>query len=124
MDTFINNTWKPRLIPRKTLNALHVEQVEDEFNRVTESTTEFTVENAGVHPVPGDKTNALPEGYRDRRAYQVFTTTPLTSANEGTATLHDKVEIDGAWFKVIRVENWQTGLQDHYHAYVTEENER
>lgn len=125
MDTFSNNTWRPKLLPRKTLNAKHVEQVKDEFNRVTTQETPFSVENASAHPISGDKAKALPEGYRDKKAFQVYTTTPVEPAREGTDILHDLIETrTGVWCKVVKVEEWTSGLQEHYLAYVTEENER
>lgn len=118
-------TWKPKLIPRKTLNGRRRTQTVDEFGLPTESETTFTVENAGVQPVAGNQLDVLPEGYRDRKNHRVYTTTPVFTAKEATNGLADQIEAyPGVWCDVIKVEPWDYGLQSHYLAYVSEENER
>lgn len=119
-------TWKPKLIPRKTLNGRRRTQTVDEFGLpVDDPVVAFTVENAGVQPVPGNQLDVFPEGYRDRRTYKVFTTTPVFTAKEATSGLADQIEAyPDVWCDVIKVEPWDYGLQSHYLAYVSEENER
>lgn len=118
--------FTPRLIPRKVLSGIRRVQVLGSHN-IPEAPTEtsFDVENSGVQPVSGWEANALPEGYRDRRIYKIYTTTPLLPAEEGTSSLGDLVEAEtGVWCLVIRVQSWQYGVQSHYEAVVAEVNER
>lgn len=119
-------TWKPKLIPRKTLNGRRLTQSVDEFGLPTDSApVTFDVENAGVQPVTGNQLDVLPEGYRDRKNYRVYTTTPVFTAEEASSNLADEIEAyPGVWCKVIKVEPWGYGLQSHYLAYVSEVNER
>lgn len=119
-------TWGPKLIPRKTLNGRRSTQTVDEFGLTTDSSpTSFTVDNAGVQPVPGDQLDVFPEGYRDRRKYKVYTTTPVFTVEEGSNKLPDQIEVEtGIWCDVVRVESWGYGLQAHYLAFVAQENER
>lgn len=118
-------SWGPKLIPRKTFNARRREEVTDEFGLVDETYVSFTVDNAGAQPVTGYESSALPEGYRDKNVYKVFTTTYVRPSEEGTENYADQIEVEGGkWFTVIKVQNWSYGLQSHYLAYVVEENER
>lgn len=121
--------WQPKLIPRKTLNGRRKTEIVDDYGWNTDEedvpSTTFTVENAGVHPVTGYELQALPEGYRDKKAFKVYTTTLLRTVNEGSTDLADEVEADpGIWCKVVKVEDWTYTVQSHYLAYVVEVNER
>jgi hypothetical protein len=119
-------SWNPKLLPRRTFNGRRVSQTLDEFNIPSEATVAFTVEQANAQPVTGHHLEVLPEGYRDRKVYKVYTTTPVYSAEEGTDQFSDEIEVlPGEWFKVIKVEAWQGySLQSHYLAYMAEVNER
>lgn len=119
-------SWNPKLLKRKTFSGLRRTQVLDEFNLPSETTVMFSIENANAQPVSGHHLDVMPDGYRDRRNYKVYTTTPLYSADEGSSQLSDKIEVlPGIWFDVIKVEAWQGySVQSHYLAYVSEENER
>jgi len=119
-------TWQPKLIPRKTLGGRRQTQTVDEFGIPTTSAPVlFDIENAGVQPVSGHEMNTMPEGYRDRKMYKVFTTTPVFTAVEGSDNLADKIEtVSGVWCDVVRVQAWSYGIQSHYEAYVAQENER
>lgn len=119
---------KSILIPRKTLNARRLTQTLDAYNRPTHTPANFTVENATIHPVSGWEANALPQGYRDRKLFKVFTTTKLIPAEEGSSNSGDLVEIAQddltLWCRVVRCQSWQNGVQSHYEAFVVHENER
>ena len=119
--------WSPRLIPRKTLNGIRRVQSIDQYGRVSDSLDEtpFIIENAGVHPITGWELQTLPDGYRDKKAFKVYTTTELRSVMEGTNNLADLVEAQpGVFCTVIKVEDWNYNVQGHYLAYVVEVNER
>ena len=117
--------WNPKLIPRKTLNAMRRTQTLDSFNLPSTGSVALTLDNCGVHPVSGQEMQAMPSGYRDRKIYKVYTTTPVYPAEEGTDQYADLIEVKtGIWCSVIKVEEWEYGLQSHYLAYVAEDNER
>lgn len=117
--------WRPSLIPRKTLNARRITLTYDNYNIPSEIEAYFPVENAGVQPYTGGKgMKASLEGYRNKNAYYLFTTTPLRTADEGDRNaMADRVEIDGKWCTVLKVAKWDTGIRSHYEAILVETNE-
>ncbi len=119
-------SWNPKLLPRRTFAGRRIAQVLDEFNIPSEDITPFTVEQANAQPVTGHHLEVLPEGYRDKKVYKVYTTTLVKSVEEVTEDYADTIEVlPSEWFKVIKVEPWQGyGLQSHYLAYCVKENER
>lgn len=119
------SSWRPRLIPRKTYQARHKSVSLDAYNLPSDdSPTTFTVENASAQPMKTNERLALQEGYRDRVAYKLFTTTEILAAREGDTSLGDQVCVDGFWCDVIKVDNWNVGVQTHFEAWLVEENER
>lgn len=114
--------WRPTLIPRKTLQATRQTIVYDDYNRPTETELPFEAENAGVQPVSGNERKVLPEGLRDKISYRIFTSTPLEGLKEGTTNSGDRVMLYGDWFRVVRVEIWDTGVQSHYNAVCVKED--
>lgn len=118
-------SWRPRLIPRKEFNAERLQQSLDQYNLPTNTPTAFIVENASAQPTSGESSEAGLKLYRDKVVYKIFTTTPLIAADEGTNILGDRIELyPNRWFKVIKVNNWDVGVQTHYEAMAVEENER
>lgn len=122
-------SFAPRLIPRKTLQGKRLTQMLDSHNLpLPPKEVEFTIENAGVQPVPGYEANALPSGWRDRKIFKLFTTTKVEPAEEGTDSSGDLVEVvvdgESLWCRVMRVKPWTYGIQSHYEAVLVHENER
>lgn len=113
--------WRPTLIPRQTLSAERVEISLDSYNRPTEVRTPFNVENAGVQPASGHEQLVLPEGFRDKVVYRIFTTTFMRAVKEGTNEFADRVELFGEWFVVCKVYHWQNGVQSHYEVIAAKE---
>lgn len=114
--------WRPTLIPRKQLDARRVDIVYDAYNRPSEVEVVFTIENAGVQPVSGNELKVLPEGLRDKISYRIITTTEVRGLKEGTDDAGDKVMLYGDWFRIVRVEIWDTGVQSHYNAIAVKED--
>lgn len=117
--------FSPRLLPRKTFTAEITTVTLDEFNLETEATEQFTLENCGLHPVTGWTLNTLPEGYRDKRAWHLYTTTPVSFIVEGENTKPLRVQVKpNLWAVAIKAEDWEYGLQSHTKLTLVEENER
>ena len=117
--------FTPRLIPRKTFNAKRITQTLGPRNRPVENESTFTVDNAGLQPSKGFDAKATTDGYKDKELYDLFTTTELKAPDEGTDSKGDLIEItSGKWARVVKVEDWDYGLQSHYKAKLVVENER
>ena len=117
--------WRPRLIPRKILQAYHLTAgVDEDGVPLKETEVPFLVENSSYQPATGKDLEALPSGYRDSVIYKIFTTTRLRSVEEGGDELADEVVIEDKRYKVIKLANWDVGVQTHYEAIVSQLNER
>lgn len=117
--------FSPRLLPRKTFVAEITTLTLDEFNLETETTEQLTLENCGLHPVTGWALQTLGEGYRDKRAWHLYTTTSIGFIVEGSDKKPLKVEVKpGIWAVAIRAEDWEYGLQSHTKLTLVEENDR
>lgn len=118
-------SWRPRLIPRKVLQGYRkTASVDEDGAPLPENEIPFEIENASYQPAKGNDLLAVPSGYRDTVIYRVFTTTPLKSVEEGSDGLADEIEILGKRYKVIKLSNWDVGVQSHYEALVSQLNER
>lgn len=118
-------TWTPTLIPRKVFNGKRIAITYDAYNLPTDGETAFDVENASAQPISGNDATASLQGYKDKNIYVLYTTTEVKSADEGTATKGDLIEIEtGRWFRVVKVKYWNVGIRTHYEAWCVEENER
>jgi hypothetical protein len=118
--------FSPRLLPRKTLRARTISEVLDEFNIPLEPEVVYLeLENCGVHPVTGYKLQALPQGFRDKQIWEVYTTSPLSFKTEGENTSPPEIEVKpNVWAVVIKADDWDYGIQSHTRFYVAEVNER
>lgn len=116
--------WRPKLIPRKTLNGKRRTETLDAYNIATVVEATFTVENAGVQPATGSQMLTVPSGYRDKVAYALYTTTEILPLVEGSDQYADQVEVNGKWFTAVRVAPWSYGIQSHYEVMLVEVNER
>lgn len=116
--------WKKRFIPTINLEAVRVFQEQDEYYATTKVEVPFTVEEADVQPVKGWELSALPEGYRQKGVFKIYTPTEMIAGVEGTDKLPDKVKYKGTWWVVFSVEPWLDGLDDHYCVYIVSENGR
>lgn len=111
--------WSPKSIPRTTFPARRYTQTLDEYNRPSVSFVDFTVENAGApQPVIGEDQIVLPEGFRNRNTFRIFTTTVMRSVEEFTSNEADQVYIAPFWYTVVKSHPWSYGLQSHYEIYV------
>lgn len=116
--------WNMKFLQGVDINALRVRIQNDEYNIPRSIEFDFTVKNADIQPVKGNELQAVPEGYRVKSVYKVFSKTPLTAGKEGSDNLPDKLLIFGEWHVVFKVEKWLYGLDDYYLAYVVNENPR
>lgn len=125
--TYLRDSGK---IPRITLQGYHryVTKVTGgvfENDQEAETSTPFDVLKCTVQPLNGSELMVLEEGLRSKEVYNVFTSTKLTEAIEGTNQLADQVEIDGvngiSLFTVLKVKKWANSLIPHYHAVVVKE---
>lgn len=76
--------------------------------------SDFTI-NASWQPANGKDLQVLSEGERLRVVYKGYTDTKLYPSDPKTQSDGDKiVSPDGLEYEVIRVENWQNNLLNHY----------
>ncbi len=110
-------------MPRKTLQARRIVETRNEFNEVVSVTpTTFQALYCTVQPYEGDLFTPDVLGYTDKDVFTVFTETELRVGNEGTNRKPDEVQIEGKWFKVVKVKRWTT-LLNHYECVVIEKDE-
>lgn len=115
---------KKKLIPRKVLNGRKYTQTFDSYNYPTETFEAFKLTDCGVQPITGQTQELVPEGFRDKKLYKVFTETEVLPRTEGS-NIRYQVEVrTGLWCDVVDVQIWDYGIQSHYMAIVAEPNER
>lgn len=115
---------KNTLIKKVSLNGKRISHGFDEFNFPVTDESVFILDECTIHPLKSSEQAVLPEGIRTRKAYRVFTVTPVASGEEGKETLADKVEINKEWYEVISVDKWQNGVQSHFEFIAVREELR
>ena len=75
--------------------------------------------DASVQPTSPTDYEKLPEGRRERKAYTLYSASPLCQASEHDDKQPDRVTIDGEKYEVSRVEKWGNYILPHYKAVVT-----
>lgn len=78
------------------------------------STFEIT---GSVQPMGPKETELLPEAYRTKRAYRVYTATELKTVDVPNSVSADSISIDGSDYEVIDVSYWRQ-MMPHYKAIV------
>lgn len=116
--------WNLKFLQGIDVEAVRTRVQNDEYNIPRTVEFEFIVANADIQPVRGNEINIIPEGFRGKSLYKIYSKTPMTAGKEGTDNLPDKVLIFGEWHSVYQVEKWLYGLDDYYLAYVVNENPR
>lgn len=111
--------WKPSSIPRFTYQGRRYTQVLDEYNIPIARFTDFSISNAGApQPVIGETQIALPEGYRNRDIFKVFTTDDVRGLQEGSDKRADLILIAPFWYTVVKVHPWTYGIRSHSVIYL------
>ena len=84
--------------------------------------TDFTIK-ASVQATDAEVLETLPEGYRTRESYTLFTDSQLQTSIVGKRN-PDMVDIDGEQFQVVRVTPWKNLAYPtaHYEVVVVKEN--
>lgn len=83
--------------------------------KVAVAATTFSID-ASVQPAPGRTLENLPEGFRDRGGYVLFTTT-LLRTSDGAAQEPDSVQLADGPHQVAAVEPW-AALGNYYRVVV------
>lgn len=111
-------------IPRKKLNGRHVQQVVNDFSEITGYTyTPFELKQCTAQPLVGDDLINAVEGYDSKSVYTVYTETKVTQGKQGTNIKPDEIQINGEWYRVIKVKAWQVGVIPHYEVTCVEIDE-
>ena len=71
---------------------------------------------ASVQPLKGNELLTLPEGYREKETYRLYTSFQLLTADEKNKKIPDRVTIFGKKFDIIKVDIWQNKVIPHYKA--------
>ena len=116
--------WNMKFLQGIDVQAVRTRVQNDEYNIPRQEKFEFVVKDADIQPVKGNDIQIIPEGYRGKSLYKVYSKTPMTAGKEGTDNLPDKLLIFGEWHSVFVVEKWLHGLDDYYLAYLVNENLR
>ena len=100
-----------KLLPTTEFQAQRVEVLYGAWNRPTSVTTNFTIKDAWLQPITGYAQSLLPEGFRDKVAFNLYCSTKVRPAGEGTTSKADRVTVvwDGETFQadVVSVQPWQ-----------------
>lgn len=78
---------------------------------------QFTI-TASVQPAPAEIQEVLPEGYRQRETYILYTDT-LLKVVEVDKTNPDTVVINNNLFTAVKVAHWNNTILNHYKIIVT-----
>lgn len=73
---------------------------------------------ASTQPAPGQETQSLPEGRRNKEAYVLFTDTELFVTDVKLNQVADQVQIGSFWYEVVKCQPFQCGVISHYRALV------
>lgn len=79
----------------------------------------FTI-RASVHPTPAEVLETLPEGYRNRDSYTLYTNTRLYTSIDNKTT-PDIVYLDDRKYLVAKILSWQNTILSHYEVVVVED---
>lgn len=111
-------------IKRPTLQARHVTDVLDEFERPqTPVLTLFDATLCTWQPYVGDTFQLAPDGFQGKDVLTLFTATELTKGREGGVIKPDEVLIKNVWYRVVKVKPWSVGIIPHYECVVVEIDE-
>lgn len=111
--------WRPSSIPRFTYTARRYTQVMDAYNIPSTTFVEFPVEEAGApQPVIGENQVVLPEGFRNKDLFRIFTTTDVRGVNEGSSERPDLIFIFTHWYTVVKVHDWTYGVRSHKEVFL------
>jgi hypothetical protein len=105
-DVFRRNITVIREGPGQVVDYIQVKGVTSTF-----------VIKASVQPTPAEIMEILPEGYRTKESYTLYTDTELKTAIKDT-TGPDIVLLDGVIFIVFKVSKWQNTLLKHFEIVV------
>jgi hypothetical protein len=75
---------------------------------------------ANVQPTPAEVMETLPEGYRDKDAFTLYTNTELFTAEDNQSN-PDIILLYGKRFFVAKKEIWQNTILSHYEIVVVKE---
>ena len=97
-----------------------------ENEATTPAYTSFTLDNCTMLPINKTLLQALPEGLREKQVYELYTSTPITGAIEGTENLGDQVSYDAGlgadWYTLTGVQFFNTSMLKHYYAFAVRDS--
>lgn len=82
---------------------------------------EFITIRGSIDPTPAEVMSNLPEGYRTRDSYTIYTDTMLRTSVKNK-TNPDIVIIDDEKYIVIKVAHWGNTILKHYEVIVVKED--
>lgn len=117
---------KRKLLPSPLqVDGKRLVQELDEYNYPTKSVfVPFIAQINSYQPIKSSEQLLLPEGFRTRKGFKVFSQTELRCVEEGKEQYADKLFIENEWYDVIVVDKWDVGVQPHYEALITREELR
>ena len=108
----IFDVFRQSLVVLRNLPGSYINQVWNDG-----LTIPFTI-TASVQPLNGIEMTTLPEGYRDKAAYKLYTASLLNTVNPG-AIDPDIILFNGDKFVVIQVQAWQNNIIPHYEVLIS-----
>lgn len=109
------------VIPRKSLQARHVQDTVDKFGSPVQGQaiyTPFTLNNSTVQPYTGEDLAVIDTGFQNKKTFVIFTETKVTEGDEDSLTKPDEVMVFDEWYRVVKVKPWQVGVIPHYEVTV------
>lgn len=82
--------------------------------------TTFTIK-ASVDPTPAEVMLTLPEGFRNRETYTLYTDTQLLTAKPN-GNISDVVLLEEDRYRVIKVAHWANTILNHFEIIVSKED--
>ena len=107
------------MIPRKPLVGKRFAvgtYTDGVWTQGSSSTLNFT---ASVQPLSGKDKESLPEGFREKAGYKLYTDTEMKTVDEKNGISADQVTIDGLLYEVVTVGVWQNSIINHYKVIVS-----
>lgn len=90
----------------------------DERGIWLDGTDTYLTIKASVQPTPAKVLETLPEGYRTKSTYTLYTNTRLRVSEDGLSN-PDNVLIEDQLYQAIRIASWQNKLINHYQILVS-----
>lgn len=116
----IPNIFKKKIKVFRSIPGYYEKDINSEYVGLWQNGLEtfFDIE-ASVQPAPGEITQILPEGYREKSSYLIYTDTELFSSEENK-TNPDLVIINNKEYLILKKKIYDMSLLSHFELIAVE----